>query len=214
MNLLKVILVSLVLLFAVGCSTKTKSAIYNKPALYWYNEIIKEVKNQDLEKADDYFTSLSSEHVESPLLPTSMLILANAHMLDEEYILANFYLDEYIKRYGDRKNSEYAKFLKIKANFDSFSNPNRNQKLLLDTIASTKVFISSYPNSQYLPMVNTILVKLRLANLQTSGEIASLYKRLDKPKASKIYEKKITSSSLKNANMIKPHVPWYRAWFE
>jgi outer membrane protein assembly factor BamD len=214
MNMVKILLVVLVLLFTTGCSTKDKNAIYNKPALYWYGEIIKEVKNQDLEKADDYFTSLSSEHIKSPLLPTSMLILANAHMLDEEYILANFYLDEYIKRYGDRKNSEYAKFLKIKANFDSFSHPNRNQQLLMDTIANTKEFINSYPNSQYLPMVNTILVKLRLANLQTSAEIASLYRRLDKPKASKIYEKKITSSTLKDANMLKPNVPWYRAWFE
>ncbi len=214
MNLLKVILIASFLLFFTGCSTKEKNAIYNKPAIYWYGEIIKEVKNQDLEKADDYFTSLSSEHVESPLLASSMLILANAHMLDEEYILANFYLDEYIKRFGDRKNSQYAKFLKIKANFDSFPHPNRNQQLLIDTIASTKEFINSYPNSEYLPMVNTILVKLRLANLQTDGEISSLYKRLDKPKASKIYDKRITSSSLKNANMIKPHVPWYRVWFE
>ncbi len=214
MNLLKVLLVSMILLFSTGCSTKDKSAIYNKPALYWYSEIIKEIKNQDLEKADDYFTSLSSEHVESPLLQTSMLILANAHMQNEEYILANFYLDEYIKRYGDRENSEYAKFLKIKANFDSFSHPNRNQQLLIDTIANTKKFKTKYPNSKYLPMVNTILVKLKLANLQTSEEIASLYKRIDKPKASKIYRKKIADSSVKNANMIKPHVPWYRAWFE
>ena len=214
MSIVKILLVTLVLLFTTGCSTKDKTAIYNKPAMYWYEQIIKEIKNQDLEKADDYFTSLSSEHVESPLLQTSMLMLANAHMQNEEYILANFYLDEYIKRYGDRKNSEYAKFLKIKANFDSFSHPNRNQQLLLDTIASTKKFKTEYPDSEYLPMVNTILVKLKLANLQTSEEIASLYKRLDKPKASKIYDKKIADSTVKNANMIKPHVPWYRAWFE
>ncbi len=214
MSIVKILLATLVLLFATGCSTKDKTAIYNKPALYWYGQIIKEIKNQDLEKADDYFTSLSSEHVESPLLKTSMLMLANAHMQSEEYILANFYLDEYIKRYGDRENSEYAKFLKIKANFDSFSHPKRNQKLLIDTIASTKKFKITYPHSKYMPMVNTILVKLELANLQTSEEIASLYKRLDKQKASKIYDKKIANSTVKNANMIKPHIPWYRAWFE
>ncbi len=214
MKIFKVLMITIFLLLITGCSTKEKTAIYNKPALYWYGKIIKNIKSQDLEKADNDFTSLSSEHVESPLLPTSMLILANAHMENEEYILANFYLDEYIKRYGNRKNSEYAKFLKIKANFDSFSEPNRNQQLLLDTIASTKKFIQEYPNSQFRPMVNTILVKLRLAKLQTMEEIASLYKRVDKPKASKIYEKRIKASSLSDANMIKPHVPWYRALFE
>ena len=214
MKITKVLIVSMLLLLLGGCSSKNKIEVYNKPAIYWYEQIVKEIKNQDLEKADDFFTSLSSEHVESPLLQTSMLILANAHIEEEEYILANFYLDEYIKRYGDRKNSEYAKFLKIKANFESFSNPNRNQQLIIDTIKNTKVFLSSYPNSEYRPMVDTILVKLELANLQTIQEIENLYSRIDKPKASKIYKEKIEKSSLKDANMIEPHIPWYRAWFE
>jgi len=214
MKFIKVLVLSIFLLLISGCSTKNKVEVYNKPAIYWYEQITKEIKNQDLEKADDYFTSLSSEHVESPLLKTSMLILANAHMEEEEYILANFYLDEYIKRYGDRKNSEYAKFLKIKANFESFSHPNRNQQLTIDTIRNTKEFLAEYPDSQYKPMVNTILVKLRLAKLQLTKEIASLYGRIDKPKAHKIYEARIKKSALNDANMIKPHVPWYRAWFE
>ena len=214
MKIIKVLVLSIFLLLISGCSTKDKVEVYNKPAIYWYEQITKEIKNQDLEKADDYFTSLSSEHVESPLLKTSMLILANAHMEEEEYILANFYLDEYIKRYGDRKNSEYAKFLKIKANFESFSHPNRNQQLTIDTIRNTKEFLAEYPDSQYKPMVNTILVKLRLANLQLTKETANLYDRIDKPKAHKIYEARIKKSALNDANMIKPHVPWYRAWFE
>ncbi len=214
MKIFKILLLVIFLFILGGCAKKDSVEVYNKPALYWYGQIVKEIKNQDLEKADDYFTSLSSEHVESPLLQTSMLILANAHIEEEEYILANFYLDEYIKRYGDRKNSQYAKFLKIKANFESFTKPNRNQQLIIDTIRNTKEFLDTYPNSQYVPMVNTILVKLKLANLQTTQEIASLYGRIDKPKASKIYKEKIDKSSLKEANMIKPHVPWYRAWFE
>jgi outer membrane protein assembly factor BamD len=135
-------------------------------------------------------------------------------MQDEEYLLANFYLDEYIKRYGDRKRSEYAKFLKIKANFESFKYPNRNQKLLLDTIKNTYSFITEYPDSEFRPMVETILVKLRLANLDLTKEIASLYKRLDKPKASKIYQQRVQQSPLKDSNSIEPKIPWYRAIFE
>lgn len=214
MKIYKIVLIAIFLLLVTGCSTKEKVAIYNRPALFWYDKIIKEIQNQDLEKADDFFTSLSSEHVESPLLPTSMIMLAQAHMQAEEYILANFYLDEYIKRFGDVKNSEYARFLKIKANFDSFSQPGRNQQLLLDTIANTKEFVVRYPNSEFRPMVDTMLVKLELANLQLTEQIASLYKRIDKPKASKIYESKIKDSSLRDADMIKPHVFWIRSLFE
>ncbi len=214
MNFLKIFISVCIAVFILGCSEKEKTALYNKPAIFWYQEILKEIKNQDLEKADDYYTSLASEHVGSPLLHEAMLILAQAHMQEEEYLLANFYLDEYIKRYGDKQNSEYARFLKIKANFESFKYPKRNQKLLIDTIKNTQNFIKKYPDSEYKPMVETILVKLKLANLELTKDIASLYDRIDKPNAAKIYKKRVDSSPLKNSNVIEPEIPWYRAIFE
>lgn len=208
------ILIMMFLLFAFfGCADKSKE-IYNKPALYWYEQIVKNIKNFDLEEADNMYTSLSSEHVSSPLLPEAMLILAQAHMQEGEYLLANFYLDEYIKRFGTTKRSEYARYMKIKANFESFPNPNRNQQLLLDTIKQTKEFVDQYPNSQFRPMVETMYVKLKLGEYFMDKNIADLYTRIDKPKAAKKYQEKFDNSPLKKAKMIKPNIPWYRSWFE
>jgi len=195
-----------------GCADKKE--VYNKPALYWYGEIIKKIKDFDLEEADNLYTSLSSEHISSPLLPEAMIILAQAHMEEEEYLLANFYLDEYIKRFGTTQKSEYARFMKIKANFESFPNPNRNQQLLLDTMKQTKEFVDRYPDSQYRPMVETMYVKLKLGEHFMIKNIADLYTRIDKPEAAKVYQEQFDNSPLKNANMIKPHIPWYRSWFE
>jgi outer membrane protein assembly factor BamD len=110
-----------VLLFS-GCADKQEE-LFNKPALFWYEQIVKDIKDQDLESADLHFTSMASEHVASPLLEETMLILAHAHIGEEEYKLANFYLDEYIKRFGNPAKVEYARFLKIKANFASFAYP-------------------------------------------------------------------------------------------
>lgn len=141
---------------------KNVKEVYNKPAMYWYGGIVKKIKEANLEEADNLYTSLSSEHVASPLLPEAMMMLAQAHMQEEEYLLANFYLDEYIKRFGTQKKSEYARYMKIKANFESFPNPNRNQQLLLDTIVQTKEFVVQYPKSEYRPLVETMLVKLEL----------------------------------------------------
>ena len=70
-----------------------------------------------MDKADSYYISLKSEHMRSPLMPTAILMLAHAHMNDEKYRLANFYLDEYSKRYGEGHNREYIEYLKIKASF-------------------------------------------------------------------------------------------------
>ena len=213
MKMMKIVLATFVIFAFFGCADKNKE-VYNKPALYWYGEIIKKIKDYDLEEADNLYTSLSSEHISSPLLPEAMIILAQAHMEEEEYLLANFYLDEYIKRFGTTQKSEYARFMKIKANFESFPNPNRNQQLLLDTMKQTKEFVDRYPDSQYKPMVETMYVKLKLGEHFMIKNIADLYTRIDKPEAAKVYQEQFDNSALKNANMIKPHIPWYRAWFE
>jgi len=202
------------LLFAFfGCANKN-TEVYNKPALYWYEQIVKNIKNYDLEQADNMYTSLSSEHISSPLLPEAMLMLAQSHMQEGEYLLANFYLDEYIKRFGTTKRSEYARYMKIRANFESFPNPNRNQQLLLDTIKQTKEFVDKYPDSQFKPMVETMYVKMKLGEYFMDKNIADLYTRIDKPKAAKKYQEKFDNSPLQKAKMIKPNIPWYRSWFE
>jgi len=202
-----------VLFMMSGCSTKNKS-IYNKPAMFWYQGIMKNIRSGNLDKADDYYTSLSSEHIESPLLKTSMLILAQAHNKNEEYILANFYLNEYIRRYGNSDSIKYIKFLKIKTNFYAFAYPRRDQVLLNKTIKDASSYIKTYPNSIYLPLVQTMLTKLSLAQKTMDLEIISLYKRTGKPKAAKIYESRLDHAWYKNVKMIKPNIAWYKEIFE
>jgi outer membrane protein assembly factor BamD len=196
-----------------GCASKTKE-VFNMPATYWYDKIAQEIKNQDLEKADGFYTSLASEHIETPLLAEAMMMLANAHMQDEEYLLANFYLDEYLKRYGNKANADHVRYMKLKANYDSFPNPNRNQQLLLDTIVQTKEFIVKYPDSKFRPLAETMLVRLQLGEYFLDENIKGLYSRVDKPEASKMYEEKLKSSPLEKAKIVEPSIPWYRSWFE
>ncbi len=185
--------------FIIGCSSKQQSSqVYNKPGSYWYKEILKTVSMGNLDKADDAYTSLASEHVASPYLKEALMILFNAHLEDEEYLMANFYLDNYIKKFATRRNIEYLKYLKIKSRFKEFKHPKRNQKLLIDTIGEAKEYLQKFPNSLYNPMVETILTKLYLTQLILNKDIASLYKRLGKDKAAKIYMQKVNDSWLKD----------------
>ena len=99
-----------------GCGGDDKTVEeYNKPAIYWYQKIAQSIADNNLDKADAYYISLKSEHMRSPMMQTSIMMLAHAHMDEEEYLLASFYLDEYSKRFGESGNSEYIEFLKIKA---------------------------------------------------------------------------------------------------
>ncbi|MGP1486178.1 MAG: outer membrane protein assembly factor BamD [Campylobacter sp.] len=201
-------------LLFTGCAEKYNQ-LYNLTPEEWYAEIISDIKNSDLESADKHYVSMSSEHVASPLLEQILLILAQAHANEEEYLMANFYLDEYIKKYGDNSyKTEFAQYLKIKANFDSFSQPNRNQKLMQDSISEIEKFLYMYPNTQYRPLIETMLAKFKLAVFSLESQIADLYKRTGRTQSSEVYEQKLQNSPLNDTNIIQPKLPWYRKIFE
>lgn len=198
---LKILLtILLALLFATGCADKSKKAddSFNKPAAYWYQEIIKNIRSGELDKADEAYASLSSEHVASPLLEEALMILARAHSENEEHIMAKFYIDTYIKRYAKSTNVEYLKYLKLKSNFGALKKAKRDQKLILDTIAAANDYLKKFPTSAYNPLVHTMLTKLYLAELVLNRDIAALYKRTGKKEAAKIYNNKVSSSWLKD----------------
>ena len=210
-NLVLLLLVSLVF---VSCSNKQKEQEYNKPALYWYNKMLKEISIGYIEEADDTFTSLESEHKNSPLVPTSLLILANAHIVVEEYELANYYIDEYNKRFGLSKNIDYVRYMKIKANFLSIGYQYREQKLFTDTIVEIEEFIEKFPSSPYIHLVRDINSRLHMGKASFDKEISELYKRVGKDNASKLYLEK-SKKSWNNPEEIETiKVPWYRSIFE
>ncbi len=197
-----------------ACSGKHESTEYNKPAVYWYNKMLKQIDSVQLDEADDTYTSLESEHKNSPHLPSALIIIATAHMDEEEYAMANYYFDEYLKRFVKKQNVDYVRYLKIKSKFLAFQSQFREQDLVYQTIEETQEFINMYPNSKYLYLVKTIQSRLYMAKATFDQDIAELYARIDKPKASKKYAVR-AKQSWQDVNNIEPvKVPWYRALFE
>ena len=198
-----------------GCSGKSESVQeYNKPTAYWYNKMTKQISKYQLEEADDTFTSLEAEHRNSPLIPSAMMIIASAHMEEEEYQMANYYFDEYLKRFSLKKEADYIRYLKIKSNFMAFKNRYREQKLLDETLKETNEFLMRYPKSEYIHLVQSIKSRLLMAKAMFDKEIADLYERIDKPKAQEFYETKAKQSWAKPEQIQEADVPWYRAIFE
>jgi len=211
-KILNILLLSTFIYIFTGCAAKEEE--YNKPAVYWYNKMIKEIANYQIDEADDTFTSLESEHRNSPLLPSAIMIIATTHMEDEEYAMANYYFDEYLKRFSLKKNADYIRYLKIKSNFLAFKNQFREQDLLTKTIKQTNEFIKKYPNSEFIYLVQTIKSRLSMTKAVFDKEIASLYGRIDKPKAQKFYTKKAQENWKKTKEIKHISVPWYRYIFE
>jgi len=198
-------MMSTIVLFALtGCGSNKEVVEFNKPALYWYKKIAKSIANHHLDKADSYFISLKSEHMRSPLMPTSIMLLAHAHMNEEEYLLANYYLDEYNKRFGEGNSREYTDFMKLKASFLGVKDVYKDQKLILDTIATSQTYIARYPGSAYTPLVNTILIRLHMSIYLLNENIAALYERTGKLEAAKIYRDKNKGSVVEMTDITPP----------
>ena len=205
LNFKKTVLISMAMVFLfVGCSDDEEVAEFNKPALYWYQQIANSIGNGGLDKADSYFISLKSEHMRSPLMPTAMMMLANAHMLEEEYLLANYYLDEYNKRYGEGDSREYTDFLKLKSSFLGVKDVYKDQKLIMDNIAASATYINRYPGSNYAPLVNTMLIRLYMSQYLLNENIAALYDRTGKEEAAKIYREKNEGSVIGMTDITPP----------
>jgi len=199
-------------LFFSGCSKDIEE--YNKPALYWYGKIIDSISNGDVDKADDYYSSLQGEHIGSPLLPEATMILAIAHMHYEEYLLTEHFLNEYVKRYANENEIEFAEFLKVKAKYMALPNPRRDQVLISDAIAGAKLFKQKYPHSMYYSLVDSMLTNLYLADAVLNETIASLYDRIDKPKAAAFYRAKMPEKWINWDEIERANTPWYKEMFE
>lgn len=190
-----------------GCAKKEME--YNKPATYWYESIIKEINFGNLEGADGYFSSLQSEHTNSPLIPEAMLILGQAHMEKDEYLLAAFYFDEYLKRYSSLQNQDYVRYLKILANFYGFKNYSKDQEFIAQSIADAQDFIQNYPDSRYAPYVEYIHLKFQLGQVELNQSIAKVYAQQNKPLAQEDYLNRIDKDLFESLNPKPSHIPWY-----
>lgn len=203
------------LVFSLLFSACTKEVDeYNKPAVYWYGKIVESISAGNIDKADDYYSSLQGEHIGSPLLPEATMILAIAHMHNEEYLLTEHFLNEYVRRYANANEREFAEFLKIKAKYKALPNPRRDQVLIQDAIKDAKTFKQNYPHSMYYSLVDTMLTNLYLADASLNEAIADLYVRLDKPKAAAYYRALRLEPWIKWDEIERANTPWYREIFE
>jgi len=209
----KLITASLALLMIfTSCSKDLEE--YNKPAVYWYAKIIESISNGNIDKADDYYSSLQGEHIGSPLLPEATMILAVAHMHYEEYLLSEHFLDEYVKRYANENEKEFAEFMKIKAKYMALPNPRRDQALIGEAILEAQKFKRNYPNSMYYNVVDTMATNLYMAEASLNETIADLYDRIDKPKSAQYYRDIEPQPWINWADIDRANTPWYKEWFE
>jgi outer membrane protein assembly factor BamD len=206
------ILIFATIVFFGGCSKNIEE--YNKPAAYWYAKLIESVADQNLEKADNYYSSLQGEHIGSPLLPEATMILSIAHMHFEEYLLSEHFSNEYIKRYANANEREFLDYMKIRAKYMALPNPRRDQALIGEALIEAEKFKRNYPNSMYYSIVDTMATNLYMADAALNETIADLYERIDKPKSAAYYRSIEPQPWIVWSDIDRANTPWYKESFE
>ena len=198
-------LLFLIPLFFLACSHKPQKELHNELKLH--QKLKKDIQSSFLDEADNDLMDLEAEYPSSPYIKSDLLILYLAHLKNEDYILAKFYINQYEKRFASVKEIPWCEYQKIKIDFLSYQNAYTNQEHILNLINKCKKYKAKFPNSIFLPEVNTIYIKAVLTNKYLNAKIYKLYKKLKKTKAAKIYKTDIP----KNSN--PPKVPWYKKIF-
>jgi len=195
----------LIPLLFLACSHKANKEI--KTSLQIHQKLKKDINSVLLDDADNDFMDLEANYPSSPYIKSDLLILSLAHLKNEEFDLAKFYLNQYEKRYASIKEIPWCEYQKIKITFLKYQNAFTNQKELLDLKKSCENYKLKYPNSIFLPEVNTIYIKTLLTINYLNDKINKLYKKMDKPKAAKKFKTELPKNSL------PPHIPWYKKLF-
>ncbi len=193
-------------LLILGCSSK-KPNLDKDTDLGLHKKIFKYIKNENLDDADNTFLDLEADYPSSIYIKSDLLNLFLAHLNDEEYQLAKFYLNEYEKRFASEKEIEWCEFQKIRIDFLRYSNAYTNQELLLTIQKEAQTYLQQFPNSPFSLEVSTILSKDNLTIDYLNDKIKRLYIKLDKPKAAKEYNVTIPKNSK------PPYIPWYKKIF-
>ncbi len=162
-----------------------------------YQAIGDAIAKHNLDNADKGYLSLRNDYMDSPLLATAMLSLAQAHLLEDEYLLANFYYEEFLKSFAIGEWTEYIQFLQVKTLFLKIKDINKEPKRIEKALNIARQFNSYYQNSRYAPLVKSMIVRLEMAQYIVDMNMAKFYKHIGKKRASEIYINRVKKYSYK-----------------
>lgn len=190
-----------------ACSVPVEE--FNQPATFWYERIIQSLANGNLERADGYFNALQGEHLASPLIADALLMLANAHMENNEHLLAGYFINEYKTRFSTTKNIAFVSFWEVKANYYAFSNYSKDQGFINDNINEISQFITLNSENKYMPYISHILTSFKLARFEMNESIMRIYRHKDKDLAIEKYQKDNDDLGVGEIEFTPSHIPWY-----
>ncbi len=192
------LLVVFVLLALTACATPrnrikaptieaTETVLSAKKQLAKIKEAIAEKR---LRYADDLYLSLRGAYSEANEVADAILLLAQAHIDAEEYLLSKYYADSYIVDYPQGRRVDKAAFLRVKSVFLQFQSSQTDPSLQKQMHEDCKVFLKHFAKSTYVSQVKKMYAQFKKMLFSKNEEIALAYEKMGKTKAAQYYRDK------------------------
>jgi len=165
-----------------------------------YTSIFNSIKQNNLDNADDLYVKLKSNYEHSPYLKDAATILAIAHMQNKEHILANFYIQEALQN----SSNDNLKYLLAKNQFMAAVMNNSDNTYITKAKEALKSDADIIYNSDYQLLANSFLTRLKLQDIYNNLQTGTLYNRLGKSEAYKIYKSKAMQDNIDINSIYKP----------
>ena len=124
-------------------------------------------------------------------------------------MLAEFYFDEYLKRFGNAQNADYITYLKLQSRYYGIKNSSKDQEFFSNSLGAFDNFLDRFPTSRYVPFVQSMQVRFVLGQNELNKCIVNVYTKQHKQEAAQKYLDRIDDELESSTKPTPSHIPWY-----
>ena len=141
--------------------------------------------------SDDAYVAFRETHEGSPKIPGMIVSLIRSHFDKGEFLLAQFYCDEYHRDFPSGKERDEVDYLHLKILFYRYDREH-DDRIADQARLEAKRYLAEYSIlSPYRSRVAALMERLRQRDNIRNEELAEYYKNRGKPKAEAFYRGKI-----------------------
>ena len=152
-KLFYILLISLSI-FLTSCSKEKKISVIeeneiNLQMILLYEEGYEELLNGDILYAANKFNEAESIFPQSEWAPIASLMAGYAYYSQDYYFEAIDQIEDYIKKYPNHPNMDYAHFLLAMCHYENIVDEKRDLQPLLRSKKEFELIITKYPNTDF-----------------------------------------------------------------
>jgi len=175
------VVVALIALWNSGCAPTAPELIESNVTASVASSVV----------SDDDYVTFRDTHEHSPKIPKMIVSLIKSHFNKGEFLLAQFYCDEYHRDFPSGKDRDEVDYLHLKILFYRYDREHDDRVADQARVEAESYLTSHGRMSLYRSRVAALLERLRQRENIRNEDLAEYYKKKGKPKAEAFYREQI-----------------------